>query len=235
MSKPVKAKLEDLKVAWCPEGYDPQGPCPFGFKHRMDPVKAEGIKNADVLLLWGGTDIFPGFYGQKAHPNNQVKGYLVPTLRDKLEWYLIQEAYTKGIPIIGVCRGAQLLCAFSGGSLYQDVTGHKRNHTVTLKDGVTINMAGDHHQMMDLSKCTHDLLGWSTNKLSSVYDKEEVRYFTDPGKEVEPPPEKEPEIVSFYHTKSLAIQGHPEWMMGVEFTNDLPVIQKLVRNFLNVE
>jgi putative glutamine amidotransferase len=43
--------------------------------------------------------------------------------RDKMEWRLIEQAMARGLPILGICRGAQLLNVFFGGSLHQSLTG----------------------------------------------------------------------------------------------------------------
>jgi putative glutamine amidotransferase len=45
------------------------------------------------------------------------------TARDKMEWKLIEQAMARGLPILGICRGAQLLNVYFGGSLYQNLAG----------------------------------------------------------------------------------------------------------------
>ena len=71
----------------------------------------------DGLLLTGGQDISPQLYGEE--PRNVI-GEVAPD-RDALEVALIQEALKQGKPILGVCRGMQLINVTLGGTLYQDL------------------------------------------------------------------------------------------------------------------
>lgn len=161
---------------------------------------------ADALLLFGGTDIHPSLYGHLKHPKSQQHG-VAPIDRDWEEWYAVREAVIYNIPIIGICRGAQLLCAFAGGTLFQDVNNHHHDHEIVTKDGKIYKPRSTHHQMMDVRGTNHELLAWSKEKLATIYDKE--TFYTpldDYVKEM-----KEPEVVWFPDIKGLAIQAHPEW------------------------
>ena len=68
----------------------------------------------DVLLIWGGEDISPSLYGKKV--SRETHASEEPSRRDRIEWALMQRAKELNIPIIGICRGAQMLCASAGGS-----------------------------------------------------------------------------------------------------------------------
>ena len=71
----------------------------------------------DGLLFSGGVDINPCFYHEEAHPHlGEVDHKL-----DELEMFLVQWALRERMPILGVCRGMQLLNVALGGSLYQDL------------------------------------------------------------------------------------------------------------------
>ena len=83
------------------------------------------IGRIDALVIAGGADISPSRYGQEAEPETQ------PTeeLRDNLEDLLLQEARSQKLPILGVCRGAQMLNVHLGGTLHQHlpkIVGHDR-------------------------------------------------------------------------------------------------------------
>lgn len=71
----------------------------------------------DALLLPGGDDVAPGRYGQDPHP---LLGD-VDERRDELELTLASWALEDGLPILGICRGIQVLAVAAGGTLYQDV------------------------------------------------------------------------------------------------------------------
>ena len=77
----------------------------------------------DGLLLIGGADVEPAFYGALPHP--ATDGTL--SARDRHERQLFEAAMTRGLPVLGVCRGAQLMAAALGGTLHQhlpELLGH---------------------------------------------------------------------------------------------------------------
>lgn len=76
------------------------------------------VQQIDKLLLTGGQDVDPRFYGELPH---QTLGGTQPE-RDHFELALIKEARARGKPILGICRGMQLLNVALGGSLYQDLS-----------------------------------------------------------------------------------------------------------------
>ncbi|MDQ6771512.1 MAG: gamma-glutamyl-gamma-aminobutyrate hydrolase family protein [Candidatus Dormibacteraeota bacterium] len=71
----------------------------------------------DGLLLPGGLDVHPRFYGEEPTP---VLGRVNEEL-DELELALINEAVNRGLPTLGICRGHQMVNVALGGSLHQDV------------------------------------------------------------------------------------------------------------------
>ena len=70
------------------------------------------------LLLSGGADIDPDAYGEARAPACETP----QPDRDRWELALTRHALQRGIPILGICRGMQLLNVACGGSLYQDLT-----------------------------------------------------------------------------------------------------------------
>lgn len=70
------------------------------------------LAEADGLLLTGGGDVDPRFYG-----GDPDAALLVNRQRDELEIALIDEARTRGIPVLGICRGCQILNVALGGTL----------------------------------------------------------------------------------------------------------------------
>lgn len=159
------------------------------------------MEENSALVIWGGSDINPKLYGH-ARGNRTGSG----GQRDDVEWALLQQGIKMGIPIFGVCRGGQMLCAAAGGYLIQHVNNHAgSNHTVVTSTGETLQVNSIHHQMMMAPKeVGHELLAWSSHRLSDVY-----LYKDDQN---HPPPEKEPEFIYFPTIKGFAIQWHPEGM-----------------------
>lgn len=166
--------------------------------------KVEDIVERDaVMVVWGGADINPALYGHK-----QSRTTHCYDSRDKIEWESMKRAVELGIPIIGVCRGAQMACALAGGFLIQDTSNHAGyGHTVDTYDGSVIKVNSIHHQMMaGLEYVEHELLAWSSKNISGHYTwKDDIKYVVPDGF-------KEPEMVYFPKIKAYAVQWHPEGM-----------------------
>lgn len=100
----------------------------------------------DGLLLSGGEDISPLLYGE-----NPIKEMgVISEARDSQEYQLFQEALKLDMPVLGICRGIQLMNAVCGGTLFQDIFSQCKNvfghnavetpvdvpyHTVSIEKG----------------------------------------------------------------------------------------------------
>lgn len=175
--------------------------------------------DADVILLTGGSDIDPAFYGEP-------KGKFTHTqpARDVREKALFDKSYQAGKKFLGICRGAQLLCALDGGKLAQHINGHNGGfhsyHRVMTSEGREYNVNSVHHQMM-IPAGDAEVLAWSES-LSGVY----LDGWNQPilGVEVEP------EVVFFPEIQGLGIQCHPEALPKVG--NTMHYFHKLIQERL---
>jgi putative glutamine amidotransferase len=103
---------------------------PFFAKHPE--IHVFDARNGDVsmdqmdgLLLTGGSDITPGFLRQEnVDPNLIDKDDLDPR-RDGWEFDAISKALKRGLPILAICRGIQVLNVALGGTLKLDIPGHR--------------------------------------------------------------------------------------------------------------
>jgi gamma-glutamyl-gamma-aminobutyrate hydrolase PuuD len=91
----------------------------------LPPVaeSARAVDRLDAVLLSGGRDVAPERYAAEPHP---AAGVPHPD-RDVAELAVLDRALALGVPVLGVCRGAQLLNVAFGGTLHQhlpDVVGH---------------------------------------------------------------------------------------------------------------
>ena len=84
--------------------------------HDGDDIEAL-LDVSHGLVLSGGEDIEPSRYGEDPVPE---LGEVNP-VRDAMEWRAVDGALERGLPILGICRGLQLLNVYFGGSLYQDL------------------------------------------------------------------------------------------------------------------
>jgi gamma-glutamyl-gamma-aminobutyrate hydrolase PuuD len=201
--------MKNLTLGYCPMGgLTSAKPIDKHFKHLQDVSKS--LERVDCVVFWGGTDVHPGLYGGKPGKFSGVKHLLKPTERDIFEWRTMLYCKANSIPMIGVCRGAQLMCAFAGGSIIQHTNGHNHNHTIRTKEGKILNVTSSHHQMMYPFDVEHEMLAWSTEKQSSFFLNSDDKAIPQMENHVEP------EVVYFPKIKGLAIQGHPEWMDETE-------------------
>jgi anthranilate/para-aminobenzoate synthase component II len=201
------------------------------FDEAVD-AREHGLSTADAFLLWGGTDIHPSFYNEQPHKFSGAP--TLPSERDMWEWKAMKYCKAHNIPIIGVCRGAQFMCAFAGGGLIQHVTGHTGgSHPVVTASGELFSVTSSHHQMLDVHGTNHELIAWTPKRLSSVYYQENNHSSAHIGKAVLNNEFKEPEIVFFPDIKGLAIQGHPEW--AEETSEFVTVTLNLVQEYLFAE
>lgn len=184
-------------------------------------------EKAEVLILSGGSDINPAIYGHPAHKSTHFSVY-----RDEEEIEAYYDAINKGIPVIGICRGMQLLSALNGASLIQDVDNHSGpNHKIKVFDEnnnqLIFNVNSLHHQMVNpfnLPDSDYEILGYSENIAT---------YYTDGyNKNVEMP--LEPEIIYFPKTKCFGIQCHPEMMSFNSYNSFLKYLNNIIKHKLNL-
>lgn len=166
------------------------------------------IEHKDYLYLMGGVDIDSHRYNKKPHPAAQH-----PNLgRDEKEFSAVKAYMAADKPIIGVCRGAQLLCIANGGELWQHSLHHNQSHNLMIKHGVIPNATAGHHQIMRLDSVPEEdykVIAWCPF-YTPVYDEEGGQHIL----------EAAPEVVWFPKTKCLAIQPHPEWQNHGEVFRD---------------
>jgi putative glutamine amidotransferase len=88
------------------------------------------VSEIDGLLLTGGGDIDPVFYGEDRHPSVED----AEPGRDEFELDLTRRAMESNLPVLAICRGAQVLNVAAGGTLVQDIPSAVESellHTVT--------------------------------------------------------------------------------------------------------
>jgi len=83
----------------------------------------EILCRVDGLLLTGGADIEPKRYGEETLP---LCGETAP-LRDEMEFYLCKRALETDLPMLGICRGFEVINCVLGGKLYQDIAAQYRD------------------------------------------------------------------------------------------------------------
>lgn len=183
--------------------YDDFYPWEYLSNNRIHTSNPDDLVHGDVLIVWGGADIHPSLYG-KGRSSYSGAGR-EPSTRDKIEWSLMRRNIELGNVTIGVCRGAQMLCAAAGGTLIQHVDNHSGYHEVDTHDGITMQVNSIHHQMMNPEGTEHDLLAWSKH----IRSERHMDVAAD-GSDIDLVVQREPELIWFKDIKGLAPQWHPE-------------------------
>jgi putative glutamine amidotransferase len=126
--EPARWGVWDTRAVLIPEGYarlvQEAGARPVVLPPSPDGA-ADLIRRLDGLVLAGGADIEPAHYGAPAHPLTKTR----PD-RDGGEFAVLAAALDADLPVLGVCRGMELLAVACGGTLTQhlpDVLGNERH------------------------------------------------------------------------------------------------------------
>jgi putative glutamine amidotransferase len=121
------------------------------------------IDTIDGVLLTGGGDVDPAFYGQERHPST----YDAEPGRDEFEIDLARRALEADLPVLAICRGSQVLNVAAGGTLVQDIPSALKTdltHVLELpKDGV----AHDIHIVSDTR--LHAAMGGAVDASSACH------------------------------------------------------------------
>lgn len=119
----------------------------------------EVARRIDGLLLCGGSDLDPGYYGEEPIPE---LGVTLPE-RDAFEMALLDHALRRGTPVFGICRGLQLLNVALGGTLYQDLPSQLGNGSIA------------HRQQMPKWQWTHEVEVDGGSSVAKIMESTELR------------------------------------------------------------
>ena len=183
-----------------------------------DPEQAvQDALTCGGLLLPGGGDMDPKFYGQARIPACGEPNLL----RDAAEPLLLRAFLAADKPVLGICRGIQVMNAVLGGDLYQDIKPFEhlphndhwaKVHTVTVRRGTllsrilgqdTVLVNSQHHQAVDRVAPGFTLAALSEDGIVEAIEKPDARF-------------------------CLGVQWHPEWLSDAD-----PAMQGLFDAFVN--
>jgi len=157
-----------------------------------DTADDDVLDRIDGLILIGGADVGPANYGAEPHPSVDV-----PRVeRDASELLLCRGAHARDLPLLGICRGMQVMAVAHGGSLIQDLPdagyglvhrerpGTFTEHDVRLADGsriadiygtTTLSTNSSHHQGVQ-DPGTLTATGWTDDGLIEVLEAPDARF-----------------------------------------------------------
>jgi len=209
VSRPERSRSYSLLSGYV-EGVCRAGAVPLLLPAGAGPgACASVIDLLDGVLLAGGRDVNPERYGRRVDPGAGVRP---DDERDAFEIALLEGALERGIPVLGICRGAQVINVAAGGTLHQDL-GH---------------LAGVHRRRDRRHETVHavrvsggsllaKVLGWTYGRVNSLHHQaierigaglEAVAWSDDD------------EVVEGLEAKGrgfvLGVQWHPEELLGRE-------------------
>jgi putative glutamine amidotransferase len=167
------------------------------------------LRTCDGLLLSGGPDVNPARYNQI---EDTILCETIDYNRDSLEYALIDLALQKGMPILGICRGEQILNVYMGGSLYPDIPTAKPNnvgHRFTHIDSSLHAIAAKPNSLLtEITKSDSGIVNSSHHQcVDRLADNLVILAQTQ---------DSIPEAISWKNPKDksflLGVQWHPEWL-----------------------
>lgn len=210
---PTRALFKGKPLAYAEgslsEAFASVGALPMLLPKLDDPAALAGLIDVvDALVLSGGTDVSPEVYGEVAlRPE-----WSGDPERDRYERHLIAAALAAGKPILGVCRGAQILNAALGGGLYQDISfqvgGALRHRDWDVYD------ANEHTVTIAAGSFLADIYGAGDVRINSVHH-QAIRAVAPGLKAVAIAPDGVIEAIERIDDAQflVGVQWHPEWQM----------------------
>jgi putative glutamine amidotransferase len=180
------------------------------------------LSRLDGLLLPGGIDLHPSRYGEEVHPLTEEADHEL----DEFEITLASWAFQQDIPVLGVCRGMQLINIVLGGTLFQDIDDQYPNSIAhSHRDWPRTHLA--HHIIIEPGSRMETILGTREVKVNSLHH----QAIKDPGKGVcitGRAPDGIPELLEVTGYRFvMAAQSHPEEIYSIE-----PAFKRLFAAFV---
>lgn len=170
----------------------------YGYSNWCKAIIVPHMEDANIVMFTGGEDVTPALYGKRAHYTTRFN-----TQRDRKEIAAYKQAKEMGLPLIGICRGSQLVCTLAGGMLVQEQN-HPYLHTVRTNDGRIIRVTSTHHQRACIRGIEDkvELLAWAEHLSPHSFGESDNDLMDE---------EKECEIIYYKNINALGIQSHPEF------------------------
>ena len=174
----------------------------------------------DGILFTGGPDVDPMLYGEEPIPG---QGGIDP-LRDEFEISMAKKALVGDKPVLGICRGLQVLNVAGGGTLYQDIKSQVKDAQKHRQDAQAYY--GTHHVELLEDSMAHEIFG-SEKIISNTFHHQSCK---NPAPGFKPTGWAYDGVIEVLeiesHVWKMCVQWHPEHM-------DDPVMNKLFKAFVD--
>jgi putative glutamine amidotransferase len=175
------------------------------------------FERLDGILFTGGGDIHPGRFGA---PLDELSNQIDED-RDRVELHLLQRAFDRSLPLMGICRGFQLLNIGLGGTLYTDI---KAQHAGALRHDYYPDLPRDylaHPVQIVPGTRLHAILGTKQLKVNSLHH-QGIKILAS---RLVPSAVSPDGIIEGVEMKEypfgLAVQWHPEWLQAYQPMQEL--------------
>lgn len=166
---------------------------------------SELVAMADAVILTGGHDVNPLIYGEELQKG--IQG--ISNERDAFDLKLIEEALKQGKPMLGICRGMQLINAYLGGTLYQDI--YKANVAKLEHVSFDTLSVGAHHITIKEQSFLHRATGLKKMLVNTEHH-QAVKDIAEGFKVTAKSSDGIIEAMEDVHRKIYLVQFHPEAM-----------------------
>ena len=180
------------------------------------------VSGLDGLLMSGGGDINPLYVGEEPVPQLQD----VDTFRDEFDLILLRLATNRQLPVMGICRGHQLINVAFSGSVYQDI--HSQHEATLFKHSQTMPREQASHsiRITDTSSRLFDLLKKEPDIFVNSFHHQAVKDIAPEFKETAVAPDGINEAMEHPEKEIFSVQWHPEAMAA----NDDELMLELFRH-----
>ncbi len=187
----------------------------FDAKDPVEPI----LEAVDGIIFVGGNDVAGFRFGEDPHP----KSSYIDWRRDDFEMRLYKAARKRGIPMMGVCRGMQLINIAGGGDIYQDIPEDRdpyvRHHS--FEDPLHVNF----HRIFNRSGAMRELFG--EQMIVNSFHHQGVRRVADGFKATSFSADGQVEAIESLDGDVIGLQFHPEYEC------DQPESGKLFEHFIS--
>lgn len=125
---------------------------------------ADDVSKCDGIILTGGEDVHPKFYNKDEY-FSFLDASQIDEVRDDFEWKIIDKTFALKKPLLGICRGLQVMNVYLGGTLIYDIPSVKHSHQHGKINGVDQT----HQISADKNSLLHQITRASEGEVNSAH------------------------------------------------------------------